>query len=337
MRKSILFLFVVLLIVATSAFAQGGSTGRAAGVVTDEDGKPIQGAKVILSSEKSGTKTMTTDKNGKWAAVGLIGGTWNIDIEAEGFQTERGTMQISELQRVPPQKTTMVRIQVKTVTEETVTQKPGIPQEAVDAINTAQAMLDEVEGRVLPTEELTEERKKVLWTGAISNFDKALELIPDDADNAKTRIQIVQVLAQAHYKSGNLDKAIEMLKKVIAANPENTGVQMLLANLLLENGRLDEGKTVLANIPPGVMTEPTAYINVGILLMNKAQLKDAYVYLNKAVELDPNRGESYYYRGLNLVQQQKLKEAKADLEKVVALAPQSSEAKDAQDILKQIK
>jgi tetratricopeptide (TPR) repeat protein len=85
------------------------------------------------------------------------------------------------------------------------------------------------------------------------------------------------------------------------------------------------------------MSDPTAYINVGILFMNKSQLQDAYGYFDKAVALNPSRGESYYYRGLSLLQQQKLKEAKADLEKVIALSPESSEAKDAQELLKQFK
>lgn len=328
------------MLVATTAMAQayrGG--GRLQGVVTDSSGKAVAGAKVTLFSVKaqSGPPPITTDKNGKWAVLGLTGGRWHIDIEAAGFQATKGSVELSELQRIPPVKTTLEPAVVVVPAEEVPVVKPGISQEAVDAVNAAQSLVDEAEGRTLSLEPLTEERKKQLYAEAATNLEKALALIPDDAENAKARTQIRQLLAQSYYKNGDLEKSIELLKSVVAATPENIGVQLLLANLLLEDGRLEEGRAALATVPESAMSDPTAYINVGILFMNKSQLQDAYGYFDKAVALNPNRGESYYYRGLSLLQQQKLKEAKADLEKVIALSPESSEAKDAQELLKQFK
>ena len=340
MRKSIVFMLVVL-IAATTVYGQAyRGTGRLQGVVTDTSGKPLQGAKVTLFSTKAngGPAPLTTDKNGKWAALGLISGTWNVDVEMQGYKPEKGSVQISESQRIPPVKTQLEKAEAEVIAEAEVPMpKTGVPQEAVDAVNAAQAMLDEAEGRVLLTEEMTDARKKQLYVDATKKFETALTVLPDDAENAKTRLQIQQVLAQTYYKAGELAKAVDMLKKVAAANPDNVGVQMLLANLLLENGMLEEGKAVLEKLPAGTMTDPTAIINVGILFLNKAQLKDAWTWFDKAVNLDPKRGESYYYRGLSLVQQQKMKEARADFERVIELAPGSTEAKDAQDLLKQMK
>lgn len=341
MRRSIVSFVVVLLAVGLTTAALGQAYrggGRIQGVVSDPSGKPIAGAKVTLFSLKtqSGPPSVTTDKNGKWAVLGLTSGKWNIDIEAAGFQTTKGSVEISELQRIPPVKTTLEPV-VVVPAEEVPVAPPSIPQEAIDAVNAAQALVDEAEGRTLSLEIVTEERKKQLYADAAANLEKALTLIPDDADNAKSRTQIRQLLAQSYYKNGEVKKSIEQLKLVVAVTPENVGVQLLLANLLLEDGRLEEGRAALAAVPESVMTDPTAYINVGILFMNKGQLTDAYGYFDKAVTLNPDRGESYYYRGLSLLQQQKLKEAKADLEKVVALAPESSEASDAKELLKQFK
>jgi Flp pilus assembly protein TadD len=340
-RRSIVSFVVVLLAVGLTTAALGQAYrggGRIQGVVSDPAGKPIAGAKVTLFSVKtqSGPPPATTDKNGKWAVLGLTGGKWNIDVEAEGFQTSKGSVEISELQRIPPVKTALEPV-VVVPAEEVPVAKPGLPQEAIDAVNAAQSLVDEAEGRTLSLEPLTEERKKQLYAGAVTNLESALALIPDDAENARTRTQIRQLLAQSYYKTGEVAKSVETLKSVAAADPSNIGVQMLLANLLLEEGRLEEGRAALAAVPESAMTDPTAYINVGILFMNKGQLQDAYGYFEKAVALNPERGETYYYRGLSLLQQQKLKEAKADLEKVVALAPESSEAGDAKELLKQFK
>lgn len=337
MRRSILTLVAMLF--ATSLLAQAyRGNGRLQGVVLDPDGKPIAGAKVTLFSLKtqSGPPSITTDKNGKWAILGLVNGSWNVDIEAEGFVPSRGAVEVSEFQRIPPLKKTLERA-VEVPAQEVPVTKPGVSQEAVDAVNAAQSLLDEAEGRTLSLEPMTEERRKKLYGDAAVQLEKALTLIPEDADNAKTLVQMRQLLAQAYYKTGDLKKSIELLKSVAAASPENIGVRMLLANLLLEDGRLDEGRAALAEVPESAMPDPTAYINVGILFMNKSQQQDAYGYFDKAVNMNPNRGESYYYRGLAQLQMQKLKEAKADFEKVLALSPESSEAKDAQDLLKQFK
>jgi Flp pilus assembly protein TadD len=338
-RRSILS-FVVVLFAASTLLAQAyRGNGRLQGVVVDPSGKPIAGAKVTLYSLKaqSGPPAMTTDKSGKWAVLGLMGGRWNIDIEAPGFQLTKGSVELSEMQRIPPVKTTLQPAAVEVPAEEVPVAKPGLPQEAVDAVMAAQALINEAEGKPPSVEPLTAERKKTLYADAAAHLETSLPLIPDDAENLQTRTQIRQLLAQSYYKIGEIRKAIDLLKSVVAATPENAGVQLLLANLLLEDGRLDEGRAALASVPESVMTDPTTYINVGILFMNKSQQQDAYGYFDKAVALDPKRGESYYYRGLALLQQQKLKEAKSDFEKVVALAPESSEANEAKDLLAQFK
>jgi Flp pilus assembly protein TadD len=333
---------VAVLLSTTTAFAQAyKGTGRVQGVVTDSSGKPVQGATVKLFSTKakSGPPPIKTDKNGKWTAMGLTSGTWNLDVEAEGFMPEKGSVELSELQRIPPLKTQLTPSEAPRVQEVEVAvevPKTGISQEAVDAVNSAQSLLDEAEGRTLSLEPVTEARKKQLYSDVVAKLNHALTLIPEAAENASARTQIQQVLAQTYYKTGELKQAIESLQKVSAANPDNAGVRLLLANLLLEDGRLEEGKAVLEQLPAGTVTDPTAYINVGILFMNRNKAQDAYVYFDKAVSLDPKRGESYYYRGLSLLPQGRNKEAKADFEKVVALSPESSEAKDAQDVLKQM-
>src|SRR5581483_3478016 len=113
--------------------------------------------------------------------------------------------------------------------------------------------------------------------------------------------------------------------------------EVLLANLLLENGQLDQGRALLDKLPPNAITDPTAYINIGILFLNKKNPADAAAYFTKAVELDAKRAESYYYRGLAEIQLKRNKEAKADFQQVLALAPDSSEGHDAKQLLAGLK
>ncbi len=108
---------------------------------------------------------------------------------------------------------------------------------------------------------------------------------------------------------------------------------MLLANLYLENGQLDEGRQMIEKLPAGAITDSTAYVNVGILFLNKKNPADAITYFTKAISMNPKASDAYYYRGLAEAQSKKTAEARADFEQVITLAPDSPEAKDAKLML----
>ena len=339
----VLAVLVVTVMSSGALFAQawrGG--GRISGVVTDSSGKAVKGAKVTLVSIRSGNTgpaPLTTDAKGKWSMLGVMGGTWNIDVEAPGFIIKKGTIEVQEAAMNPPVKTVLEPEPVK----EPEPEKPAelantVPPEAVDSVRKGENLMKQAEGQpiegevtmsIAPTKP-TEEQKKELYKQAIAEFEKAQALLPDN-------VQIKQALAQCYYKAGDVKQAAALLQKVYDADPTNVGVLLLLINVLLENGQLEQGKALLDKVPAGTMTDPTALINLGILFMNKNRLDDAWTYFDKAVTLDPNRGESYYYRGLASLQNKKMAEAKADFQKVVQLAPDSSEANDAKDLLKQMK
>lgn len=306
-RLHVLYAFL-LLFIAAQAVAQV----RVQGNVVDEEGKAVQKAKVILASERGGKYDTTTDRSGKWKAIVQVGGTWNIDVEAEGFITSRGLIELSHVQRTPPITTVLKRVPPP----EPVEEKPvasTVPPEAVEAVRRGEEFLAAQQ-----------------FKEAVVEFESAQALLPD-------HIQIKQALARAYYGAGQVKEALSLLKQVHAADPTNTGVTLLLINLFLEDGNLEEGKALLEKLPEGTLTDPTAVINIGILFMNKEKPKEAFDYFARAVNIDPNRGESYYYRGLALLQLDKQKDAKADFQKVVELSPDSSEAKDAAEMLKQIK
>ncbi|NIQ17596.1 MAG: hypothetical protein GTN43_02185, partial [Candidatus Aenigmarchaeota archaeon] len=55
------------------------------GYVYDEQGTPIEGVTVKLFSHyaQSGFDVQT-DRDGKWVAAGIRGGTWDVDFEKPG-------------------------------------------------------------------------------------------------------------------------------------------------------------------------------------------------------------------------------------------------------------
>jgi hypothetical protein len=317
-------LALLLLLTASLASAQvWRGMGRLQGVIVDPQGHPIKGAKVVLLSVKgsnTGPEPIITDAKGKWAAGGLIGGQWNIDVVAEGFITRQISANVSELERlVPPMK---IQLEPKPV------EKPKVVEEQREALVVGGVEIaPEVAETINAANNFMKEQK---WKEAAAGYEKALAVLT-------TNTQLKFALARAYYGGGELKKAIAQLQEVYAADTGNMTNASLLADMLLEDGQIDEGKKVLAAMPPGALTDPNTVINLGIRFINNNRPEEAWKYFNDAAAAAPDFTAAFYYRGIASLQLKKMKEAKADLEKVVQMAPDSTEAKDAKDLLAQMK
>ncbi|MBW3563315.1 MAG: tetratricopeptide repeat protein [Acidobacteria bacterium] len=330
---------IAFLLLTTPLFAQVRLTGQ----VTDPDGKPVTGAEVKLTSERvPEMQPMRTDKRGRWAALLPVGGPWNIDISKEGFLTFRGSVNVSEAGRMPPLNSTMEpRPQAAPApAEEPPTPEPSVSPEAVAAVQAGERLLRRAAGTATP-EDLealgltpdagppTPEELAELHRAAVVEFRKAHELIPD-------HVEIMKALARSHYAVGELDAAVALLEDVLEVEPSNVGIAMLMVNLLAEQGNLERAREVVDALPAGALHEPTAFLNVAILFLNQGNANEAHRYADRAVSIDPTKGEPYYYRGIASLQMEKMNEARADFEKVVQLAPESPEASDAKALLDQM-
>src|SRR5438045_1955510 len=82
MRKLTMTLFAILaLALATGTFAQVRGRGHLQGTVVDKNtGKPIANATVTISGQSTQPIVVKTSSGGRWAAIGMTSGSWNIDI-----------------------------------------------------------------------------------------------------------------------------------------------------------------------------------------------------------------------------------------------------------------
>lgn len=316
-------LALLSLAVATGVSAQAwGGAGRLHGVVTDESGKPLAGVKVKLVSVKAGNvgpDPLVTDAKGKWAALGLMGGRWNIDFEGDGYLVKAISADISELNRLTPP----IKISLEKKPEE----KPKVEEQAREAIMVGGVEISPETAAALETANAA--MKAGQWAEAATAYEVAVAALPDNA-------QIRFALARAYYGGGQLKKAIPMLQSVVAADASNAIAASLLADMLLEDGQVEEGKKVLAALPAGAVT-PDTLVNIGIRFINNGKPEEAWKQFDAAVAAAADFAPAYYYRGIAALQLKKMKEAKADLQKVIELAPDSSDAKDAKELLAQMK
>ncbi len=292
-------------------------TGRLDGWVKDEKGQPVEGAVVQMTMEnRSGGPKAKTNKKGYWAILGIAGGKWNMDISAAGFELKKLSVPVSEASRTPA-----MEIQLKA---EVAQAAPGGQGVAAAPSATGQQVKEAIEtgNKLLGDKKYAEAR---------AEYEKALALVPDNP-------AILKGIVQTYHGEKNVDKEIELLRKVTQLDPADTDTRLLLGSVLLQQGKLDEGKAFLDGLPPGSVKDPAVYVNVGILFLNKNDAAQAVAYLGKAIELDPNQPDGYYYRGLALMQQKKNADAKADFQKYLQIAPSGPEAKEIrQDLLPALK
>jgi len=305
-------LAAALIAVAASGMAQDWrGRARVDGWIKDKSGKPIGGATVALSRAKGGGgPTIQANDKGYWAVLGLAGGNWNLDVSANGYETRKVAVSLSEGSRIPP-----MEIQLEPA---------AAPAAGAAAPNQAGA---EMKAAVEEGNRLLTEKK---YAEARAQYEKALAVIPDNA-------ALLKGIAQTYHGENNRAKAIETLRKVQSLDPGDNDNRMLLASMLLEDGKLDEGQQLLEGLPPGAVKDPAVYMNVGILFMNKNNPAQAQAYFTKAIELDAAQGDAYYYRGLSYLGAKKTAEAKADFKKYLELKPQGEEAKEVREILQTLK
>src|SRR6267378_1884896 len=78
---------ILLLSLASSAFAQGGTRGAISGTVKDEKGAALAGAQVEVINTATGVteRTATSDNDGNFNVTQIPAGTYHLVVSVAGF------------------------------------------------------------------------------------------------------------------------------------------------------------------------------------------------------------------------------------------------------------
>ena len=328
--KPVVFLMVLLALASVPVWGQSwAGQARLQGLIRDESGKPIQGATITLRKgtgrvdpKTDGPKPLTTDKNGKWAILGLVNGPWGILIQKEGYIDSEGQINAEEHPIGPVQP---INITLK---------KPS--QEQLDAAaKAAQAQQGPSAGA--QAKAALEKANALLAAGKYAEARAAYEEGMSKLEDKSLHPAVYRAIADSYYKEGKTNEAIDTLKKALELAPDDTDTLQLLVNLLASAGKEEEAKTYMAKLPQGTKVDPAIGLNVGIKAFNEGKMDVALKEFNEVITANPNLADAYYYRAMVYLNKGQNAQAKADLNKLLALDPNSKFAKDAKDFLKELK
>ena len=309
-------LTLACMLIAAGAWAQDWrGTGRLMGKVVDEQGKALEGVIVhaSLPAFHGVLAEGKSDKKGEWTVDDVAEGNWELTFELDGYLPGKATSDVDEDGRSSP-----VRVALKKAFDPNA----FIKEQGAKA----QALIDQNK-----------------YAEARAIYEGVIAKVP------QVTLQMQQFVAQTYYLEGKPDKAAELAKEVLAKDPANTTVKLLLVGALLDAGSTDEAAPVLKSIEEAKITDARIYANFGLALMKKQQPTEALAYLDKATTRFPQSPDAYYYRAKaladlvnaekdpkNAVRIERLGKIKEDLNKFLALAPRSPAAEDAKSLLDQV-
>jgi Tfp pilus assembly protein PilF len=353
---------LIVALASAAAFGQvwRGGHGRVEGSVKDPQGNPVVGATVSMRMQagEAGGPDLKTDKKGRWAILGIVGGMWNVDISAPGFETRQISYNVKEFERNPNIDVVLApAVKKEPAHEEITVAGKKISKETADALEKGNAAWDEAlkaqeahdACRTAPApgadpaqcEKAADAQKKAKFAEATGFYEKALAELSDNT-------ALLTKLQMAGYLTQGYDQAVKYAKMIVEKDPGNTTSWLMIAEIELTKGNLAEGKAALEKVPPESITDPTVYMNMGIICYNKNLPDQAEIYFTKAIEKKADLSEAYYYRGLARYQaagaiknkQQaagKHAEAKSDFQKYMQIDPNGKDADTVKELLKTLK
>jgi len=289
----------------------GRGKGRLNGLVVDEEGKPVAGAKVVIqfTREKGIQFESITNKKGEWAFLGLGSGLWIVTATAEGFMSSFKEVNVSQIEANPKLVITLKKIQpVQAGVEdkaslELLDRFAALFQErkydeAIEIIEEFRQRNPEFYPALINLAECY--REKGDYQQAIKNYELALELSKKgDVWSREVTAKSLAGIGECYLRQGNLDQAQDFFKRAVDFSPDN---------------------------------EMVAY-NVGEIYFSSQKMEEAIYYFNLAIKIKPKWSLPYYKLGLVYLNKADYELARGNFEKFLELEPDSDLAPTVKNIL----
>jgi Flp pilus assembly protein TadD len=303
---------LMALLVSAWAGAALAQTGRVGGVVKDEAGDPIKGATIRADNSAAAPNNFTavSDDKGRFAMIGLRGGTWTFTIEATGYLPFAMRMNVSTIgQPNPP---LLINLKKGAVA----------PTGALASVNAKDLQND------LATADLRFNNQQ--WDEAIAGYRAILVKAP-----ALTVINLQ--IAGAYRGKKDYDSAIATYNELLKVDPTNEKAKIGIGMTNLEKNDLKAADDTLT----AAVQQPSAgrevFYSLGEVKFAKGDTGEATKWYQKAADTDPTWGKPWFKLGLVALNKGDKDAATRMMEKVIAVDPVSPEAAQAKLVVEQLK
>ncbi|HEY6972471.1 MAG TPA: tetratricopeptide repeat protein [Candidatus Angelobacter sp.] len=373
MKKHLIFTAIAVLLFTLGSVPMWVQTvsAQVEGTVT-EAGKPLPGVSVTLTSQTGRTFKMKTDKNGKFSAVGVPYGIYEVEIVSSSGEKLFHRKQ-TEVQPSTSSSVSKMDIDISEKKPESSAGPAGQPGQ------TPPGQTGETTGKPgqqpkytkEQIEEIKKQNEKAQNTNTIikqaldamnaKNWQEAVPLLQQLVAIDPNNWQYQQGLGNSYFNLQQWDQAVDAYGKGIQAaentttvDPKNPATDPVkkkagLGQMLTNQGnaylKLHKNKEAVDAYTKAAAMDPnpaTAYFNLCATQYNTGNVDGALQACDKAIAADPNKADAYFIKGSLLVGSSTMdKEGKMTappgtseaLNKYLELAPDGPHANDVKQML----
>jgi tetratricopeptide (TPR) repeat protein len=316
-RRSWLLAFAAVAALATALPAVAQSTGLVKGVVKDDKGQPVDGAKVTIEFQEGVNRKFEgkTDKKGEFLQIGLQPGSYKITAEKDKLSAAQ-----------------TVRIRIGQTAEASLVLGAAAAAGNADAAKKSAELKKDFEEGV-------EASRAGRQDDAVAAFTHAAEVNPSCYD-------CYYNVGFAEAQKKDYEKAEAAYKKAIELKPDYAEAYAGLANIYNAQRKFDEASAASAKANElgggaaagaGGAGSADAMFNQGVILWNAGKVADAKKQFEAVVAANPNHAEAHYQLGMALVNEGNLAGAAAEFETYLKLSPTGPNAAQAKALVAQLK
>lgn len=306
MRNFLRVAVALVLLAAGAREVQAVSQGRSYGVVTDAQGTPLEGVKIVVTCPalERFRQEHVTNKQGKYSiAVVDAAKTYIYRFEKDGFQP------MEQEVKVPIGSNTELNFALLTVNQARAAAGAATVDPGIETYNAGVQLLNAGDS-----------------AGAEAKFLEATVANPQ-------LVEAWTALAGIYLKAEKMNEALEAAAKALAIDaldPRALRVQVDAYRALGDTAKAQAASDALAKADPS--SAGIELLNQGVNLFNEGKMDEARVVLEKAQAADPSLPRTYYMLGLCYSANDAAK-AKASLQKFIELAPNDPDAQTAKEML----
>lgn len=305
-------LFVALLFPVIAA----AQAARISGQVLDSKGQPWSGVSITISNDSGQTYHLKTDKHGRYSRNGLAPGVYTFTLTEPNSGLNTG-----EQRQLQPGQNDVDFNFKKILAEQASTKEGAAKQKAeqskfntmkkhveagVAAFNVINQLKAQLKTAPAAQKAAIQAKLNTEYQTAIAQFKQAEPLVSEK--DKKNHAVVWANLGQAYSMAGQYDDAVTAFQKAVALNPEAptyTALSLAQANqaALLGNPAAASAKMTEAgsSCDKASALNPaetaTCWKNLGIVLSNKGDLKDAIGPLQKATAANPKDAQAWFLLG----------------------------------------
>ncbi len=270
----------------------------------NEAGVPVIGARITAASLQSEAKLeAVTDKNGRFAIMGLGTGRWRITAQMKGYDDAVEEMSVSQIKTNPP-----ISLKLKRPTIAQAALETGMP--LIDKGNTLFEQGD-CDGALAAYREFQEKfpgiymvrvhigaalEKKGDAAGAEAEYkgvlDDILRVQGEYAKDKNVAVRAFSALGELAWKRGDAEAGRKYFTECLAVSPDDETAAYNIAEMMFSGQNIDEAIRFYEMAASIKNDWPKPYLKLGSAYLNKGAYAKSIENFKKFLALDPENPEA---------------------------------------------